>query len=51
MKRVLVVVATALLGGALLAPPASAAGELCYDVHVVVDGEAVVAETACTPIG
>lgn len=52
MKRALAVVATALFGAALVAAPAQAAGgQLCYDVNVVVNGEAVVAETACTPIG
>ena len=51
MKRVLAVAATALFGAALLATPASAAGQLCYDVSVVVNGDAVVAEQACTPIG
>jgi hypothetical protein len=51
MKRLLAVAATAFLGAAVLAGPASAAGQLCYDVAVVVNGEAVVAEQACTPIG
>jgi type 1 fimbria pilin len=51
MKRVLAVAATALFGAALFAAPASAAGQLCYDVNVVVNGQAVVAQTACTPIG
>ena len=51
MKRIVAVVATALLGAAVLATPASAAGQLCYDVNVVVNGEAVVALAACTPIG
>lgn len=52
MKRIVAVAATALFGAALFAAPASAAaGQLCYDVNVVVNGEAVVAQTACTPIG
>ena len=51
MKRVLAVAATALFGAALLATPASAAGQVCYDVSVVVNGEAVVAQQSCTPIG
>ena len=52
MKRIVAVAATALFGAALFAAPASAAaGEFCYDVNVVVNGSAVVAETACTPIG
>lgn len=33
------------------APAASAAGEFCYDVDVVVNGDAVVDEQTCTPIG
>ncbi len=39
--------AAALVGGFAFAPSAQAEGQFCYDVDVVVNGEAVVDEAAC----
>jgi hypothetical protein len=44
----LLAVAAAVAGAALLfAAPASAAGQVCYDLGVNVNGDSVVAEAAC----
>ena len=46
-KKLLAIVALA--GGALFAfaSPASAAGELCYDVNVSLPGQAPIAQAGC----
>ena len=47
----MVVTALTALGSlALLAPQAHAAGEVCYDVQVNVQGQAVVSEAGCQPL-
>ena len=47
MKKLLAILA--LSGGALLtfASPASAAGELCYDVNISIAGQTPVAQAGC----
>ncbi|MFP5309441.1 MAG: hypothetical protein ACLGIR_07680 [Actinomycetes bacterium] len=47
MRRTLTLTAAALAALATTALPASAAGQACYDVQVVVNGSAVVSEAGC----
>jgi len=50
MKKLLAILA--LSGGALFtfASPASAAGELCYDVNIAIAGQAPIAQAGCQPL-
>ena len=45
--RAMVVTALTALGSLALLAPAAQAGEICYDVQVNVQGEAVVSEAGC----
>lgn len=47
MKKLLAILA--LSGGALfaLASPASAAGQVCYDVHIAIAGQAPISQAGC----
>lgn len=45
--RALIVGVVAALGSLAIVPAASAAGQVCYDVEVVVNGGAVVDEAGC----
>lgn len=51
MKKLLVL-ATVAAGGLVLAAavPASAAGEVCYDVYIEVSGQAPIAQAGCQPL-
>ena len=51
MKKILAVIGLAVAGlVGLSAVPASAAGQLCHDVTVVVNGESVVDDASCTAL-
>lgn len=47
IRTLIAAVVAALSSFALMAPPAHAAGSVCYYVYVGVNGEAVVNEAAC----
>lgn len=49
-KSTLIAVGATLLLG-LFAAPASAGGQVCYSVSATVNGETVVNEASCVPIG
>lgn len=50
LKRVLAVAGAAAALSVALVAPASAAGELCYDIQANINGTPV-SQAACTPIG
>ena len=47
MKKLLAIIALATGAFVFTAGPASAAGQLCYDVQVNVSGQAPIAQTGC----
>ncbi|HEX2196855.1 MAG TPA: hypothetical protein VHJ76_08005 [Actinomycetota bacterium] len=50
MRKVRLLVAAAIATGCLAAfAPAASAGEVCYSLHVVVQGGDVVNESGCIP--
>lgn len=51
LKKVLAAAAVAGALAVAAAAPAAAAGQFCYDVQVVVNGESQVSQAACQPIG
>ena len=52
MKKVRLLVSAAIAAGciAAFAPAASAAGQVCYSVHVAAQGGDVVNESGCVPL-
>ena len=50
MKRIVIAAAIAVASVIGLAGSATAAGQVCHDVSVNVNGESVLADAQCTPL-
>lgn len=51
MKKVLALTGLVAALAIAAAPAANAGGQVCYDADVVVNGQALVDESGCQPIG